>query len=912
MDAEADGSSSAPQGIVAPTWPDPSRRARSTRAGPPPARRLAVIGVAVAGRRRSVSRRSARDRAGRGRPARRPRRPISPRPPRRPLASTGRASAPRPPARVASQRRVVRHRALGRRRRLATPVRPRPRPTPVPRSSGGSRSTLDRARTKLAIPGVSVDDPVPRRHELVRRVRPRRRRDEDAGHPGDRVRLREHEQDVHLGADPPARSTRASCRSTRPGRRACCPRACRSSVDPADHVGDAPRPHERSRRLLPEPEDRPALQRDPSRALDAGRRPPLRRQAALGAGQGVALLEHELPAPRADRGARDRQAARDAGPERLLEPLGLGATWYQAGEIGRRRRSPTATGSASTKPTARPTDLADGSGVAPFRSVVTAAGGAGSLAGTSADIAHWARALYGGDVLGPVGTGDPAQRLHEDPRYLPGVSVRVRRPGAVDRRASEPRPLRPAARLPGRRPPLPDRRADDRGPDEPEPGRSGHDRPLAPAALLSRRRVDRRLPSPPALASPSAPADPPRPRADRAARAAGRTKGPPGRVRTGDAPCPARRRLGSCSEGAACRSGSRSTPPAGSRSASSREPGTCATSLEAGESLRVEAVDLASPRRPPLRRAAEIVLPPTTSSSPSAEAAEDLPVHAQWHDIVLDVGPYRVARPAGDDAGLRPGPRPRPADRRVRPAPRRQRSASSARGRRRACREPMALVNRYVVDRVEADLMLGFFFPGAEMISTKTEEPIFITSTRLARRRRRAGRDDAATGSDADRSATPAAGRDGPRPPPRRRRPRQPLRRPSEPRRPPGTGRACGGGDGPAGCRSAARCPAGCPARRGAAAARPRGSGTKPVLDLSRGSPRGAVAGRPRSRSASSMRDEADRVARLRRPGPSARSGGCSPAGSTAARSSRRGAGPRCRARGPRRRSRRAPGSRRS
>jgi len=42
---------------------------------------------------------------------------------------------------------------------------------------------------------------------------------------------------------------------------------------------------------------------------------------------------------------------------------------------------------------------------------------------------------------------------------------------------------------------------------------------------------------------------------------------------------------------------------------------------------------------------------------------------------------------------------------------------------------PMALVNRYVVDRVEADLMLGFFFPGAEMISTKTEEPIFITST---------------------------------------------------------------------------------------------------------------------------------------------------------------------------------------
>jgi hypothetical protein len=30
---------------------------------------------------------------------------------------------------------------------------------------------------------------------------------------------------------------------------------------------------------------------------------------------------------------------------------------------------------------------------------------------------------------------------------------------------------------------------------------------------------------------------------------------------------------------------------------------------------------------------------------------------------------------------------------------------------------PMALANRYVVDRVEADLMLGFFFPGATMVT---------------------------------------------------------------------------------------------------------------------------------------------------------------------------------------------------
>ena len=36
--------------------------------------------------------------------------------------------------------------------------------------------------------------------------------------------------------------------------------------------------------------------------------------------------------------------------------------------------------------------------------------------------------------------------------------------------------------------------------------------------------------------------------------------------------------------------------------------------------------------------------------------------------------------------------------------------------------QPAAFVNRYVVDRVAADLMLGFYFPGAEMIVTGGHE----------------------------------------------------------------------------------------------------------------------------------------------------------------------------------------------
>jgi hypothetical protein len=37
---------------------------------------------------------------------------------------------------------------------------------------------------------------------------------------------------------------------------------------------------------------------------------------------------------------------------------------------------------------------------------------------------------------------------------------------------------------------------------------------------------------------------------------------------------------------------------------------------------------------------------------------------------------------------------------------------------------PSAFVNRYVVDRVAADLMLGFFFPGAEMVVTDGHERV--------------------------------------------------------------------------------------------------------------------------------------------------------------------------------------------
>ena len=86
---------------------------------------------------------------------------------------------------------------------------------------------------------------------------------------------------------------------------------------------------------------------------------------------------------------------------RLLDPLGLTAAWYQVAEKPRTdgatgyRRVAKAGGGFRYLPVAPPSDIM------PFRSVVTAAGGAGSIAATAMNAALWMRAFAGGDVLSP-------------------------------------------------------------------------------------------------------------------------------------------------------------------------------------------------------------------------------------------------------------------------------------------------------------------------------------------------------------------------------------------------------------------------------------------------------------------------------------------------------------------------------
>ena len=84
--------------------------------------------------------------------------------------------------------------------------------------------------------------------------------------------------------------------------------------------------------------------------------------------------------------------------QRFLVPLGLSHTFLQ----GEQPVSGQAAHGYDSAPTGRPVDLSDGSGYLPFTSLATALGTAGALVTTAGDLARWAQALYGGDVLPPA------------------------------------------------------------------------------------------------------------------------------------------------------------------------------------------------------------------------------------------------------------------------------------------------------------------------------------------------------------------------------------------------------------------------------------------------------------------------------------------------------------------------------
>jgi hypothetical protein len=97
-------------------------------------------------------------------------------------------------------------------------------------------------------------------------------------------------------------------------------------------------------------------------------------------------------------------------------------------------------------------------------------------------------------------------------------------------------------------------------------------------------------------------------------------------------------------------------------------------------------------------------------------------VHASFHPISLEVGPYRIAGELPTLPGFDPGRAlTRPSGEFVLLRDVRLDLADGSNEVPVIC--PYAFVNRYGVERVTADLMLGFFFPGAVMDGLPEPEP---------------------------------------------------------------------------------------------------------------------------------------------------------------------------------------------
>ena len=119
----------------------------------------------------------------------------------------------------------------------------------------------------------------------------------------------------------------------------------------------------------------------------------------------------------------------------------------------------------------------------------------------------------------------------------------------------------------------------------------------------------------------------------------------------------------------------------------------------------------------PGRQAGNVKLPVDDLLLLVSDELDDVPGHAQWHTIDLDAGPYRIEGELSTMPGFDPGRAlARPSGQFVLLRDVRITLLSEPTGGEVRCAH--ALVNRYTVDRIAADIMLGFFFPGAAMSMT--------------------------------------------------------------------------------------------------------------------------------------------------------------------------------------------------
>ena len=145
-------------------------------------------------------------------------------------------------------------------------------------------------------------------------------------------------------------------------------------------------------------------------------------------------------------------------------------------------------------------------------------------------------------------------------------------------------------------------------------------------------------------------------------------------------------------------------------------PGRLRDALETDGELPLDRAAWQAIDEPVPRVAGSLTIPSDDLLIVVADDDPGIPVHATWHHIELDSGPYTVEGELATMPGFDPGRAlTRPTGefvllRDIRLSVRANPGAGVAMG-------DHALINRYTVDRIRADLMLGFFFPGAAMES---------------------------------------------------------------------------------------------------------------------------------------------------------------------------------------------------
>lgn len=141
-------------------------------------------------------------------------------------------------------------------------------------------------------------------------------------------------------------------------------------------------------------------------------------------------------------------------------------------------------------------------------------------------------------------------------------------------------------------------------------------------------------------------------------------------------------------------------------------PGALRDALEDDRALRLDEAawqgldDLTS------RPAGSLAIPSDDILVAVADDDPGIPVHAAWHHVHLESGPYTVEGELATLPGFDPGralTRPSGEFLMLRDI----RLSVSARPESGVAIGDHALVNRYAVERIRAELMLGFFFPGA-------------------------------------------------------------------------------------------------------------------------------------------------------------------------------------------------------